>query len=105
MPRALPTWEGMRTTSRDRPRRRARSACGLALVLALVQGTSGCAHQLTNTELATAVLAAAGITAAAVMLSGCNELTMQCRSPEGRVTRPGPSFPSIEIPGHTSSGR
>jgi hypothetical protein len=84
----------MRTTSRDRPRRRARSACGLALVLALVHGSSGCAHQLTNAELATGVVMVAGIAALAVTLGGCNELTTQCRSPEGRVLRPGPSFPS-----------
>jgi hypothetical protein len=95
----------MRTTSRDRPRRRARATCGLALALALVHGTSGCAHQLTNAELAAGAVTVAAIAAAAVMLSGCNELTTQCRSPEGRTLRPGPSFPSLEIPGHASSGR
>lgn len=95
----------MRTTSSDLPRRRARTACGLALVLALVHGTTGCAHQLTNAEFAAGVVMVAGVAAAAVMLSGCNELTMQCRTPEGRVLQPGPSFPALDIPGHASPAR
>ena len=94
----------MRTTPRE-PRPRARAACGLALILALAHGTSGCAHQLSNAELAAGAVTVAGVAAIAVMLSGCNELTTQCRTPEGRILRPGPSFPALEIPGHTSSGR
>ena len=90
----------MRTTSWDPPRRRARSACGLALVLALLHGGSGCAHQLTNAELATGVVIVAGVAALAVTLGGCNELTTQCRSPEGRIIRPGPSFPALAMPDH-----
>ena len=95
----------MRTTSSDLPRRRARSACGLALVLALVHGTSGCARQLTNAQLAYGVVMVAGIVALGVALGGCNELTTQCRSPEGRVLRPGPSFPSALILPHDGAPR
>lgn len=85
----------MRLTSSDPPRRpAARMACHLALVLALAHGTTGCAHQLSNAEFAAGVVTIAAIAGAAVMLSGCNELTTQCRTPEGRIIRPGPSFPS-----------
>jgi hypothetical protein len=75
-------------------------ACRLALVLALAHGTTGCAHQLTNAEVAYGVVMVAGVTALAFTLGGCNELTTQCRSPEGRVIRPGPSFPSALVLPH-----
>jgi hypothetical protein len=94
----------MRTSSTDPLRRpAARMACSLALILALAHGTTGCAHQLTNAELAYGVVMVAGVVALGVVLSGCNELTTQCRTPEGRILRPGPSFPaSLVLPG---SGR
>lgn len=92
-------------TSSDRPGRRARIACGLALVLALVHGSGGCAHQLTNAELASGVVMVAGIAALAVVLGGCNELTTPCRTPEGRVLRPGPSFPSALVVPHDGVSR
>lgn len=93
----------MRTTSSDPPRRPAvRMACSLALILALAHGTTGCAHQLSNAELAAGVVTVAAIAGAAVMLSGCNELTTQCRTPEGRIIRPGPSFPDSMTPPHAT---
>jgi len=65
----------MPTPSDDSPRRRtARSACGLALVLALAHGATGCAHQLTNEELAVGAVGVAALVAAAVVTgpwSGC----------------------------------
>ncbi|HEX3763665.1 MAG TPA: hypothetical protein VHW23_33440 [Kofleriaceae bacterium] len=60
----------MRTTSDDSPRRgTARSACGLALVLALAHGTTGCAHQLTNEEFAAGAVGVA-LVVATVVVSG-----------------------------------
>ncbi len=87
----------MRTTSSDPPRRRvARSACGLALVLALAHGTTGCAHgQLTNTEFMVGAVVVTGVVAAALLMtSGCNELTTQCRPGEGRIVQLAPSPPT-----------
>lgn len=96
----------MRTSSSDPPRRPAtRMACSLALALALAHGTTGCAHQLTNAELATGVVMVAGVAALAVVLGGCNELTTQCRTPEGRVLRPGPSFPAALVLPHDGAPR
>jgi hypothetical protein len=96
----------MRTSSSDPPRRpAARMACGLALVLALAHGTTGCAHQLTNAELAYGVVMVVGVAALAVTLGSCNELTMQCKTPEGHVIRPGPSFPSALVLPHDGAPR
>lgn len=96
----------MRIASSDPPRRPAvRRARSLALALALAHATTGCAHQLTNAELATGVVMVAAVAASAVMLSGCNELTTQCRTPEGRIVRPGPSFPSSLVVPQATSGR
>jgi methionine-rich copper-binding protein CopC len=52
----------------------------LALVLALANGATGCAHQqLTNRQVAAgAVTAAAVITLILLLSVQCNELTMQC---------------------------
>ena len=79
----------MRPTSSDSLRRRARSACGLALALALGHGTTGCAHQqLTNTDVAVGVIAAAAVVGGVMLMSvHCNELTRQCR-PSGADTGP-----------------
>jgi hypothetical protein len=91
----------MRTSSSDPPRRpAARMACSLALVLALAQGTTGCAHQLTNAEFAYGVVMVVGAAALAVTLGTCNELTMQCKTPEGRVLQGGPSYPSALVLPH-----
>lgn len=70
----------MRTTSRDPLRRRTRSACGLALALALASTTPGCAHQLTNADLAVGVIAAAVVVGGVALWSvHCNEAAMRCR--------------------------
>ena len=58
----------MSPASHDSPRRRAaRSACGLALVLALAHGTTGCAHELTNEQLAVGAVAVAAIVAISIV--------------------------------------
>lgn len=80
----------MPTTSSDPPRRRtARMACSLALVLALAHGTTGCAHQLTNAELATAAVAV-GVFVVGPVLAGvyCSE----CRSTGSYASLPPPEL-------------
>jgi hypothetical protein len=84
----------MRTTSRAPARRRAGSACSLALVLALAHGTTGCAHQLTNTEFVVGAVAVTALVGAALLMtSDCNELTTQCRPGEGRIVQLAPAPP------------
>jgi len=86
----------MRTTSDPLRPRVARKVCGLAVAVALDHGTIGCAHQqLTNTDVAVGVIAAAVI-AGAIVLEGvhCHELTSQCRSGENTT---GP-LPPVEAP-------
>jgi hypothetical protein len=88
----------MRPTSRKPPRRgAARSACGLALVLALAHGTTGCAHQqLTNADVVFGAVAVAAVVAGAVLMtSSCNELTTQCRPGEGRIVQLAPDAPPL----------
>jgi hypothetical protein len=80
----------MPTTSRDPPRRRtARTACSLALVLALAQGTTGCAHQLTNAELAAGAVMV-GVFVVGPVLAGvyCSE----CRSSGSYASPPAPEL-------------
>jgi hypothetical protein len=100
-PRALPTLEGMRTSTTDPLRRRVvPKVCGLALAAALAHGATGCAHrQLTNSDVAIGVVAAAVI-AGAMVIGGthCNQLTSQCRSGEsttGPLPPPSPGFHAI----------
>ncbi|HEX3763681.1 MAG TPA: hypothetical protein VHW23_33520, partial [Kofleriaceae bacterium] len=72
----------MRTPSSGPPPRRvARSACGLALAVALAHGTTGCAHgQLTNTEFVVGAVVVVGLVGLALLkATDCNELTTQCR--------------------------
>ena len=86
----------MRNTS-DAPRRtRGRAAACLALVLALGHGTTGCARQLTNAELATGVLFVTAV-AAGALLAGtarCNDLTTRCPQPEDRPGALAPTTPA-----------
>lgn len=65
----------------------------------------GCARQLTNAERAYGVVMVVGIAALGVARSGCNELTTQCRTPEGRILRPGPSFPASVVVPHDGAPR
>ena len=54
----------------------------LALILALAHGTAGCAHQLTNRDVALGLVVAAGLTV--IVIAGgktCNELTTSCPRP------------------------
>jgi hypothetical protein len=98
----------MRTPSNDSPRRRtARSALGLALVLALAHGTTGCAHQLTNAEFAAGAVGVA-LVAAGIAIGGpwslrCSELTMPCETPEQHVPSPVP--PALGVGGQPVTRR
>lgn len=98
----------MRTTSNDSPRRRtARRASGLALVLALAHGTTGCAHQLTNSEFAAGAVGVA-LVAAGIAIGGpwsfrCSELTTPCGTPEQHVPAPVP--PALSVGGHPVTRR
>lgn len=91
----------MRTTP-DAPRRGlGRAATCLALVLALGHGTTGCARQLTNAELATGVLFVAAVTAGALLAGTghCNDLTTRCAQPDDRL---GPLAPATRATGGVS---
>jgi hypothetical protein len=88
----------MRTTP-DAPRRGlGRAAARLALVLALAHGTTGCAHQLTNAELATGALFVTAVVAGAFLAGTghCNDLTTRCPPPEDRL---GLLAPATRAPG------
>ena len=84
----------MRSTPGHPPRRTARSACGLALVVALAHATTGCAHQITNTEFVVGAIAATALVAGALLMtSDCNELTTTCRPGSGRIVKLAPLPP------------
>ncbi len=89
----------MRTTSSDPPRRRvARTACSLALVLALAQGTTGCAHQLTNAEFAAGAVAIGLLVGVPVLLTiECGRPGVEC-VPTGSYTSPPPDPMSAASP-------
>jgi len=101
----------MPTPSHDSPRRRAtRSACGLALVLALALGTTGCAHQLTNTEFAVGAVAVAAIVAISIVTPSVGyscARSLSCPTPswtsEDSVTHPIP--PVLSTRPRASAGR
>lgn len=101
----------MPTSSHDSPRRRAtRSACGLALALALALGTTGCAHQLTNGELAVGAVAVAAIVAISIATPSFGyscASTFSCPAPswtsEDSVTHPIP--PVLSTRPRTAAGR
>jgi hypothetical protein len=101
----------MSTPPHDSPRRRAtRSACGLALVLALAHGTTGCAHQLTNADLAVGALAVAAVVAVSIVTpspwSPC-ATSFSCPTPswtsDDQVAHPIP--PVLSTRPHATAGR
>jgi hypothetical protein len=98
----------MRPTSPDRSRRRAaRTACGLALILALAHGTTGCAHQLTNAEFAAGAVAVGLFVGVPVLLAiECDRPGVECVSTGSYTNPPAPmstAHPHAPLP--PASGR
>lgn len=84
----------MPATSSDPPRRRVvRSACSLALALALAHGASGCVHQLTNADLAAGAIGVGlFVGGPALILILCRKPNVECRSTGSHANPPAPEL-------------